>query len=241
MKKNPLDELAWWQLMLVPVFIFGLIYGIRYLLSWFGLPDDQDLVTNALKGYILQYGFTVSIIGAFLEGLLLVGWYFPGSFIIFLTVILAGSVENTIISVVVVTLGMYSAYVVNYLLGKYGWYKVLAKFGLEGAIIESAEKLKTYGTRAIFMTFWQPGLASFTATAAGVIQYPFPRFLIEAAVSVCIWNAFWGTVAYFVGEQILKMLFNWYFIGVMLVGWLGLQFYERRKKRKSEDVPVTKS
>lgn len=231
-QKNPIEELTWWQILLIPAFVLVLLYGIRFILEWVGIPADPDVLIAVLKGWIETYGFAVSIIGAFLEGLLLVGWYFPGSFIIFLTVILAGSIPNTIVAVLVVSLGMYSAYIVNFLLGKYGWHTLLAKFGLEPAIDDAKQRLEKYGTSAIFFSFWNPGLASFTATAAGVIQYSFLRFLAEAAVAILVWNTLWGAIAYTIGEQVLKMLFNWYFIGAILFGWALLKIYELWKEGK---------
>ncbi len=231
-QRDSIEDLTWWQILLIPLFVLVLLYGIRYLLSWVGIPADPDVLIALLKEWIQMYGFAVSIIGAFLEGLLLVGWYFPGSFIIFLTVILAGSIPNTVIAVLVVSIGMYSAYMVNYLLGKYGWHTLLSRFGLEPAINDARQRIESYGTKAIFMSFWNPGLASFTATAAGVIQYPFVRFMIESAIALLLWNAVWGTIAYVVGEQVLKMLFNWYFIGAILFGWALLKIYELWKEGK---------
>ncbi len=231
-KKDSIEDLAWWQILLIPVTVLVLLYCIRYTLEWFGVPADPDILIAVLKEWIQTYGFAVSIIGAFIEGLLLVGWYFPGSFIIFLTVILAGSIPNTIVAVLVVSLGMYCAYIINYLLGKYGWYTLLAKFGLEPAVNDAKQRLEKYGTRAIFFSFWNPGLASFTATAAGVIRYSFARFLVEAAGAILIWNTMWGVIAYTVGEKVLKMLFNWYVIGAILFGWALLKIYDMWKEGK---------
>jgi membrane protein DedA with SNARE-associated domain len=231
-EKDPIEELSWWQILLIPAIVLAVLYGVRYALEWVGLPADNDILIAYLKDWIQVYGFSVSIIGAFLEGLLLVGWYFPGSFIIFLTVILAGSIPNTIVAVLVVSLGMYSAYIVNFLLGKYGWHTLLSRFGLDAAIDDAKQRLEKYGTRAIFFSFWNPGLASFTATAAGVIRYSFVRFLIEAALAILVWNTFWGIIAYNIGEQVLKMLFNWYFIGAILFGWALLKIYELWKEGK---------
>ncbi|MFM2415173.1 MAG: hypothetical protein RI911_866 [Candidatus Parcubacteria bacterium] len=240
-KKGSIEDLTWWQILLIPVFVLVMLYGIRSLLNWFGVPSDNDVLIEALKGWIQTYGFAVSIIGAFIEGLLLVGWYFPGSFIIFLTVILAGTIPNTIIAVLVVSLGMYSAYIINFLLGKYGWYMLLAKFGLEPAVEDARKRLEQYGTKAIFMSFWNPGLASFTATAAGVIHYSFLRFLAEAAAAILVWNSVWGFIAYMIGEQVLKMLFNWYFIGAILFGWALLKIYELWKEGKLFTQPAAEA
>jgi membrane protein DedA with SNARE-associated domain len=228
-----IKDLTWWELLLVPIFAAALIYGLTHLLPLLGLPNDKEALIAILRGYIQTYGFAVSIMGAFLEGLLLIGWYFPGSFIIFLTVILAGNIPDTIEAVCVVTLGMYSAYVVNYLLGKYGWYRVLAQFGMEPAVADARKKIERYGTRAIFMTFWNPGLASFTSTAAGIITYPYIRFLVEALIALLVWNTMWGTIAYFIGMRVLNLLFNWYMIGAILAGWYAMQLYERWKDARA--------
>lgn len=211
------------------LFIIGILFGIGYTVNYFetlyGFTSEKA-VLDFLKTFILKYGLIVSFIGAFLEGLLLIGWYFPGSFIIFLTVILSGSPERAVLSVAVITLAMYSAYATNYVLGKHGWYRVLSKFGLEDMIHDAQRKLEKHTFKAFLFSFWQPGLASFTSTAAGVLQIPWKVFALYAFVALAGWNIFWGTLAYTFGETVIQTLFNRYVILSMASVWLLFKLYE---------------
>jgi membrane protein DedA with SNARE-associated domain len=145
-------------------------------------------------------------IGALIEGVLLLGQYFPGGFIIFLGVISAGKDATRAIEVVaVVSISFVIAYSINYLLGRAGWYLFAKKFGLEQAIENAKAKLVKHQLMAILSTYWEPNLASITATAAGVLQIPFKRFSFYSVVGILIWNTFWGTFVYKLGEQALHL------------------------------------
>jgi membrane protein DedA with SNARE-associated domain len=235
------SEAPVWILLLVPVVIISIGYALSYVEGLYGFTSEA-VVIDFLKTFILKYGLIVSFIGAFLEALLLIGWYFPGSFIIFLSVILSGSIPNAILSVCVITVAMFSAYAVNYMLGRYGWYHVLAKFGLEIAIKDAEGKLNRHAPKAFFFSYWQPGLASFTSTAAGVLKYPFTRFLMLSLAALVVWNTFWGVLAYTVGESILETLFNRYVILALAIAWVSFKLYEDWKKGKFESASTdTKS
>lgn len=227
---------------LIPIAVlFGVIffvgYTVRYIETTLGFTTDTAVI-NFLKGFILEYGLIVSFIGAFLEGLLLIGWYFPGSFIIFLSVILSGSPERAAVSVAVVTLAMYFAYVVNYILGRYGWYKVLARFGMQELITDAQKKIETHAPKAFFFSFWQPGLASFTSTAAGVLRLTWKSFFLYAGASLVFWNVFWGILAYTVGESIIETLFNPYAILAFIFVWGSYKLYEEWGKTEQHLAPV---
>ena len=43
----------------------------------------------AAKDYLDRYGVVIVLISAYLEGLLLIGWYFPGTLVIILALVFA--------------------------------------------------------------------------------------------------------------------------------------------------------
>src|SRR5690349_13495524 len=65
--------------------VFGLLYAIWRLLD---LPPEETLAQIA-KGYLDRYGVIIVLVAAYLEGLLLIGWYFPGTLVIVLALIFA--------------------------------------------------------------------------------------------------------------------------------------------------------
>ena len=121
--------------------ILAAIYASMFVL-WkvFDLPDNEHLLL-IVKDWFARYGLWIVFISAIIEGFLLLGQYFPGGFIIFLGVISAGKDFTRATEVVIVVcLSFFIAYSFNYLVGKYGWYRLLAKFGLMKSIEKSKEK-----------------------------------------------------------------------------------------------------
>src|SRR3954454_21742263 len=66
--------------------VFGLLYLIWLALD---LPPEDTMVRIA-KDYLDRHGMLIVFIAAYLEGLLLIGWYFPGTLVIILAPVLAG-------------------------------------------------------------------------------------------------------------------------------------------------------
>ena len=176
-----------------------------YVILWrlLDLPTPEEL-TKLIGQYFDQYGLWIVLVSAFIEGMLLLGQYFPGGFVIFLGVIAArGDVWRATEVVAIVSLSFFAAYYVNYLLGKYGWYRIFAKFGLQGSIERAQEKLNKHVLFAVLANYWDTNIASVVATAAGVLKLPLGKFLFYSAISIAVWNTFWGFVVYFIGEALI--------------------------------------
>ena len=122
---------------------------------------------------------------------------------IFVSVVSADTVSEATIRVIVGTIGLFFAHNVNYFLGKYGWYKLLTRFGLSTAIKESQEKFTKYGPIAIFMSYWLPSAGALTDTTAGILQVPFKKFITYSLVSVIFWDTLIGVVVYLLGKKVL--------------------------------------
>src|SRR6185295_6162032 len=106
---------------------FGLLYAIWRVLD---LPPEETLARIA-KSYLDRYGVVIVLASAYLEGLLLIGWYFPGNLVIVLALIFAaGEPSRFVLVAAVARSGLLSAYVTNFVAGKFGWYRLLLAFGL---------------------------------------------------------------------------------------------------------------
>jgi membrane protein DedA with SNARE-associated domain len=66
--------------------------------------------------------------------------------------------------------------------------------------------MEQHDTRYIFYTFWNPGLAAFSSTAAGIVQMSALRFFTRAVLAVLVWNTFWGVLVYSLGVNALQLL-----------------------------------
>lgn len=188
-----------------------------------------------MKGYFAAHGLWIVFIGALIEGFLVLGNYFPGGFIIFLGVITAGgNIPHVIAVVAVVSIAFFISYTLNYLVGKYGWYKLFQKFGMKDSLERAEIRLRKREFSAIILSYWEPNLASITAVAAGVLHIPLKRFLLHSAIGIVIWNIFWGTLVSVLGEKALSVIgLTW--VIIIFAVWVGvILIVEHNKKRNKK-------
>ena len=103
-----------------------------------GIPSEAELIPLA-RAYFNEYGLVTVFVGAVAEGLLLIGIYLPGTFIILLGVILANGDPGRLVVIWAVTIaGLLCSYTANYAMGRFGWYRLLVAYGLK----ESLEKAR---------------------------------------------------------------------------------------------------
>lgn len=193
------------KLLALPITLLLIVLALNLTWELFDLPSPIEL-KNIIEYWFNLYGFPIIFLSSLVEGMLLVGGYFPGTFVIFLGVILAQSVKQAALVVLVVSLGLMVAHVFNYFLGKYGWYTLLVKFGLKGAIEEAQGKLSKRGPIAIFASYWMPNLAALTDTAAGILRISFKTFINYSVVATIFWNTLAGIGVYFVGDRALAIV-----------------------------------
>jgi membrane protein DedA with SNARE-associated domain len=185
--------------------IMALIILLASSWSWFDLPDEETLKAS-LAGLITAYGFWFVVGSSFLEALFLLGIYFPGSLIIFLAVGLAPTLSTAVLMMVAVSIGMLFGYLVDYALGYFGWYRLFLKFGLEKKLQQAKDNIEHNDLRYVAYTFWNPGLASFTATAAGSTRMPLARFFIVTSIGIIVWNTLWGILVYSLGANASNLI-----------------------------------
>lgn len=216
----------------LPLFFLGVslsLYGVWKILD---LPPKEEL-TEIARAYFATYGLITVLVSAVLEGLLIVGWYYPGSLVIFLGVLFVGKdVPRTTGVVAVVTIGLFVAYVLDFLIGRYGWYRLLLAFGIKGPLESAQRRLTKHGPSSIFLSYWQPNLAALTATAAGILHVPFRTFLVHSFVAVVIWNIFWGTLVYVLGEAALSLV-GLQFVFIVIGIWIAFRVFSGMRRRGS--------
>lgn len=190
----------------LPLVLFGVFAVLYGLWRLFDLPEEAELVAIAREQFV-RYGLVAVFLSAFLEGMLFVGWYYPGGVVIFLGISLAaGDPGRITATVLAVALALICSHAVNYALGRYGWYRLFTSLGFSDAIREMRGKVLTRGPSVIFFSYWSPNLASLTATVAGIIRYPVRKFLPLSAASALFWSALWGVFAAVFGETALSLL-----------------------------------
>lgn len=212
---------------------FGAFYSLWFL---FDMPSQDETIVLA-REYFDRYGLITIFISAILEATLMVGWYYPGSLVIVLGAIFAGSDVVQLGKVLIVTtLGFWVAHTFNFYVGKYGWYRLLAALGFRKALEKAKAQLTQYGPRAIFLTYWHPNLGALTATAAGILEIPFRAVALYSIAATILWNTMWTTLAYFLGEKAVDAIgpkFVLAFIGIWIAATL------LRKKNSTESHAPT--
>lgn len=216
----------------LPLFLITMTLSLRVIEYFLDLPPADVLVVS-ISEWLNRYGLPVLFFSALVEGMLLVGGYFPGVFVIFITMLVADSPQQAALFVAVGTAGLYIAHIANYLLGRYGWYRLLIRFGLRGAIRNAEERVERYGPAAIFSSYWLPSMGSLTDTAAGITRMSFGKFAMYSLASSIFWNSLVGFIVYRVGDAaiayaapggdelliVLGIIFTWMAILVALDYW----------------------
>lgn len=227
---------------LVAVVVTPLIFlalSIAYMLVWraFDLPVGDDLVA-AITLFFSRYGLWVVFVSSVLESALLLGNYFPGGIVIFMSVVAArGNVLDIIAAVCTVSAGFCIGYGLDYALGRYGWYRLFLRLGLATQLEQAQAKLLRHGKKAFAFSYWEPNIGSITATAAGILHMPVRTFLLYSLVALLCWNTFWGALVGFVGKDILFIFSSWkYVIAALLVWLLSTLLFEiwRRRRRRTD-------
>lgn len=218
----------------IPLILLGIYLSMYVVWKILGLPSDEQMLVM-VKDYFIRYGLIIIFVSALIEGFFLLGQYFPGGFVIFLGVISAGKdIVKASEVVLVVCIAFFIAYTLNFLLGRYGWYKLLIKFGLREQIEHAKTKLNKQGLNAVIFSYWEPNLASITATAAGILNFPFKIFSLYSSTGILVWNVFWGTLIYLLGESALQLIgLKW--ILIITGTWVSVllikkYWFERNKK-----------
>jgi membrane protein DedA with SNARE-associated domain len=196
--------------------------SLAYNLLWvlFKLPKDDELI--ALVGQFLNhYGLWIVFISAFIEGVLIAGNYFPGGLVVFLGVLASGNnIPKVAFVVFLVVLAFACSYCVNYVLGRYGWYKLLVKFGLSAQLETAKKKLEQHSFKAIVFSYWHPNVGALISTSAGILKMDFIKFISESLPILLFWNAFWGALVFFLGKQALNLVLSLKYIVPIAIIWL---------------------
>ena len=221
-----------WEIILGPIFFLVILVIFNVVWKYYHLPNQEDLI-KYIQSFFLEYGLWVIFISSILESMLFIGWYFPGSLVIFLGV--AATSGHPVLAartVLAVCVGMLTGYTFNYFLGRYGWYKLLIKFGFKEQLVKIERRLIDKGMFASFFLYIMPGFGSLLSTAFGVLKFSFVRFLVFTTIMVLFWNTIWGILVYFFGMSLFKLLTNSLSMFVIFC----IYFFYMYNKQKEEDA-----
>lgn len=181
------------------------------------VPTSEELITVFADLY-LKYGYEIIFVSALLEGLVLVNLFVPGMVALALGAVFArtGQTDLTLV-ILVASLGIILGYIIDFLMGFFGFGDTLKKIGYGGFLNTSKEKLMKFGNRGLIIGFFHSNVGSFLAFAAGMMRFNFVNFLIIAIASTLIWATLWGIAAYYFGDVFLYLIKKYSFLLVLLV------------------------
>ena len=227
MSKNLFKKIA------LPLFFLGVFLLLYLVWKILDLPPNDELIRIA-KEYFEKYGLVTVLISAVIEGLLLIGWYYPGSLVIVLGVIFAGKDLARVVEVVsVIIVGLFVAYIINFFVGKYGWYRLLLAFGLKEPLGNAQRRLTKYGLSAIFVNYWHPNLAALTSTSAGILHFSFKNFFIYSLIATILWSVLGGAFVYFLGEASLSLV-DLRFVIIAIIAWIAFRLWFKKSPIEKE-------
>jgi membrane protein DedA with SNARE-associated domain len=208
-------------LLSMPLILLFSYFALAIVWKVFDWPTQEHMI-EIVRSFFDRYGLLVVFVGAFIEGVLLLGQYFPGGFIIFLGVISAGDdVVRAVTVILVVSVAFSISYLLSYFMGRYGWHRLLMRFGLGDALETAQERVRGKGMHAIVFGYWEPNLASITATAAGTLLVPIRTFLMYSTIGILFWNTFWGALVFILGDAALKVMGPKYVLTIFAI-WAGV-------------------
>ena len=215
-------------ILLAQISFFFFLYALILVFLRNYIPDPPALIAKVQKFYGM-YGYELVFLGALLEGTFMVGFYVPGSLVVLLGAALARTgVVSFPLVIFFGILGMCTGYTINYMLGRFGWYKILSGFGFEKGIETAKKKLLTYEDKAFLFGYIMPSTASFISTTAGVLKIPFRRFLLRTVLAQGFWSTFLGSLSYFFGLAFIRAFLEYFGFFLFL---LLLLFMLRKMKR----------
>lgn len=220
-------------------FSFELIAPITLLIFYIALliflrgsmPTSEEIFANITNLY-RRFGYEVVFIGAFLEALLLVNLFVPGLIIVAFGAIFARAGEIDLTTVVVVAvLGAVLGYMIDFLLGKFGFGKIISKIGYGKILTQAKVHLEKSLVPTFVLGFVQPNIGSFIALAAGALKIQFRTFVLLSTLSTIVWASFWAVLIFALGEVFLIILTKYIWIVVLFVlsVWLLATLYSNRK------------
>lgn len=172
-----------------------LLYMLTY--DTLGLPSITNLLMLAERGFA-AYGLLFLFVGLLLEGLFVVGLYFPGSAIVFGSVIFWAATPIDLLAVVgigSVTLVVASA--LNYLIGRHGYYKLFKKMGAQKTI-DRMERRFQKGYKPTLVVFSSsPNFLAIASVYAGVANIPLKKYLLFVFVCTLFWVSLVAAIIFF--------------------------------------------
>ena len=194
---------------------------------------------NWAQKYYEQYGYLVVLVGALAEGTLFVNWYLPGSIVVAMGAVFARTAGlNIFLMLLMVVIGFYATALLNYALGRFGWYHIFIKLGLKQPLEKVQAKIADKGLKILFTTYVHPNFGALAATSAGILRMNFYKFALYAFLAIGLWNSFWTAIFYWFGAGLLKHINLVVIAGGIFVYLMFLKTFKEKIAGEKEQTHI---
>lgn len=210
--------------LILPAFLL-IAYAVFLFIIRGILPTSEELLTLFSK-YYATYGYEILFVAALLESLVLINLFAPGQVALALGIVFSRTGETQLpLVILAVSCGVIVGFIIDYLVGYYGFGDVLKHFG-QGSVFDKAKKeLKKNGGRSIFISFINPNLGAYMSLAAGASKLEITMFGLIALFSILFWVIAWSLLIYSLGDVVLviikkyTLLLSAIFIGILIISF----------------------
>ena len=214
-----------------PLIILFVIIFLE-ILAYYQVIPTIDEITVIITDAVENSGLLVVGLISFLENLVGLNVYFPGSVIILIAMTqTAGDPQRAFVTYLVIYAFAFMAYNVNFLIGKY-YFKSVDEIKEKKLPYIDDKKYKNMWFQFL-TTFWHPHFAAVTCLYVGSKGYRYMEILKYMVVASFIWNSLWAIVLYNVGLVTKTTSLNFKgLVYLYLIGWIILETYKYYKKSR---------
>lgn len=191
-----------------------------------------------------QFGYLAVLV---IVGLESIGIPLPGETTLISAALYAGATHRLQIVLVIVaaSVGAIAGDNIGYLIGHWGGYRLLVRFGRYVGLDQRKVKVAHYlfrrhGGKVVFFGRFVSVLRAYAAFLAGTARMPWRRFLIYNASGGIVWATLYGSAAYLAGRVIetlsrpLAIAFGGAGVTAIVVAFLLVRGHERRLEEIAE-------
>ncbi len=213
--------------------LFLIVFIVLYRIL--NLPSPQELIL-LIEKWFNQYGLWLLFFAALIEGFFVIGMYFPGSLAIALAVYTLGKTPIDLFYIGGISfIAFLIANILNYYLGKYGYYKFLLLIGKKKTIDKMKNTMLKHGNRTFFFTGFFPNFIAITSVCAGISNLNILKTIYLQATSLLFWVTVWTITGSFIIKQVNLQDNNQslYILGVIFLWGVYLVVKENIKTKRN--------
>jgi membrane protein DedA with SNARE-associated domain len=159
------------------------------------LPSIPEMLVF-FKELLIKYGLIVLILASFCEAFFMLNFYLPGSFVIVLSVLVSDKSFPSLAQVALFSwIGFVLANVINFYLGKLGYYKVLLFLGKKNTVENMKSWLSKNKNKAFFLSAIHPNFLAIAIVCAGIARSSFLQTISVSSLYLFFWIAIWLIIA----------------------------------------------